>query len=128
MLYVKRGRLVISQLLHMHVFLRTDLSRASLEPPYTGPYEVLSRNDKTFKILVKNKTVVVSIDRLKPAYILDDSEYQAEPPMFSKKSTGSKYLNIQLEYLLCKHPPTRHCHQCNGTVRHSEQATVNRGL
>ncbi|KAF4527534.1 hypothetical protein B566_EDAN016268, partial [Ephemera danica] len=69
-----------------HVFLRTDLSRASLEPPYTGPY----RNDKTFKILVKNKIVVVSIDRLKPAYILDDAEYKRyHVPTTSKKSTGA---------------------------------------
>ena len=73
-----------------HVFLRTDLSRASLEPPYTGPYEVLTRNDKTFKILVKNKAIVVSIDRLKPAYILDDSEHQAKSPVTNKKSTGAQ--------------------------------------
>jgi hypothetical protein len=55
-----------------HVFLRTDMARTPLEPPYTGPYEVLSRNDKTFKILVNEKAVVISIDRLKPAFMLQE--------------------------------------------------------
>ncbi|XP_039758578.1 uncharacterized protein LOC120632682 [Pararge aegeria] len=55
-----------------HVFLRDDALRGSLQPPYTGPYEVLERGDKTFKILVKGKSVTVSIDRLKPAYMQTD--------------------------------------------------------
>ncbi|KAF4528801.1 hypothetical protein B566_EDAN014749 [Ephemera danica] len=49
----------------------TCLSLASRDAPYTGSYEVLSRNDKTFKILVNSKDEVFSIDRPKPAYILD---------------------------------------------------------
>ena len=53
-----------------HVFLRTDSLRAALQPPYTGPHEVLSRSDKTYKLLVNRKAVVVSIDRLKPAFTL----------------------------------------------------------
>lgn len=55
-----------------HVFLRDDSSRGSLQPPYSGPYEVLERNDKFFKINFKGKSVTVSIDRLKPAYMLAD--------------------------------------------------------
>lgn len=55
-----------------HVFLRDDTLRGSLQPPYSGPYEVLDRSDKTFKVLVKGKSVTVSIDRLKPAYTLID--------------------------------------------------------
>ncbi|XP_046965859.1 uncharacterized protein LOC124534193 [Vanessa cardui] len=53
-----------------HVFLRDDTLRGALQPPYTGPYEVIERGDKTFKIQVKGRNVAVSIDRLKPAYIL----------------------------------------------------------
>ncbi|KAJ0169157.1 hypothetical protein K1T71_014924 [Dendrolimus kikuchii] len=55
-----------------YIFLRDDRVRGSLEPPYSGPYEVLSRGDKTFDILYKGKKVTVSIDRIKPAYILSD--------------------------------------------------------
>jgi cleavage and polyadenylation specificity factor subunit 1 len=53
-----------------HVMIRTDLIRTSLQPPYTGPYHVLSSNEKTFIILVKNKKSSVSIDHLKPAYFI----------------------------------------------------------
>lgn len=55
-----------------HVMLRTDSLRAALQPPYTGPHPVLSRSDKTFDILLKGRRVTVSIDRLKPAYFIDD--------------------------------------------------------
>lgn len=57
-----------------HVFLRTDKVRAALEPPFTGPYEVLSRSNKMLTIKVKNKPVTVSIDRVKPAYFVKDPE------------------------------------------------------
>lgn len=55
-----------------HVFLRNDALRGALQPPYSGPHKVIERGDKTFKILLKTKSVTVSIDRLKPAYILVD--------------------------------------------------------
>ena len=64
-----------------HVFLRTDSLRAALQPPYTGPHQVLSRSDKTFKLLVNKKEVVVSTDRLKPAYTLsEDTPVRPMPP------------------------------------------------
>lgn len=53
-----------------HVFLREDALRAPLQPAYTGPYKVLEKSDKVFKIIVKNKPITVTIDRLKPAYII----------------------------------------------------------
>ncbi|CAH2226311.1 jg18629 [Pararge aegeria aegeria] len=57
-----------------YVFLREDASRAPFQPSYTGPHKVIGRGDKTFTLLIKGKTVTVSIDRLKPAYILSDEE------------------------------------------------------
>lgn len=56
-----------------HVFLREDALRGALQPAYTGPYEVAERGDKVFKIKVKGKVVTVSVDRLKPAYILSQA-------------------------------------------------------
>ncbi|GBP70477.1 hypothetical protein EVAR_56144_1 [Eumeta japonica] len=56
-----------------HVFLREDRRRGALQPAYSGPHKVIQRNDKVFKIAVKGKEVTVSLDRLKPAYILADS-------------------------------------------------------
>lgn len=53
-----------------HVFLREEMLRGAFHPSYSGPHEVLQHGDKVFKILVKGKAMTVSIDRLKPAYIL----------------------------------------------------------
>lgn len=73
-----------------HVFLREDAARPPFHPAYSGPYRVLTRGDKAFKILVKGKPVSVSVDRLKPAFILaDDRSTQGKnipPPLPASKS------------------------------------------
>lgn len=56
-----------------HVFLREEMHRGSLTPAYTGPHEVLKRGDKVITIRLKNTPVTVSVDRVKPAYILHDT-------------------------------------------------------
>ncbi|CAH4035382.1 unnamed protein product [Pieris brassicae] len=56
------------------VFLRQDAVRKSLKPPYSGPYKVLDRTDKTMRIEMDGKTTTVSIDRVKPAHILTEEE------------------------------------------------------
>ncbi|GFY21626.1 transposon Tf2-11 polyprotein [Trichonephila clavipes] len=50
-----------------HVFLRVDKVSPSLSQPYTGPHEVLSRNDKHITININGKKSCVSLDRVKPA-------------------------------------------------------------
>ena len=67
-----------------HVFVRNDTVRKPLQPPYDGPYEVLERNEKYFKIKINNRTTKISIDRLKAAFItveenLNDPQTQAQP-------------------------------------------------
>lgn len=57
-----------------HILLRDDTCRGSLTPAYSGPHEVLERSDKTFKILVRGNPVTVSVDRIKPAYILQNKD------------------------------------------------------
>ena len=51
-----------------HVFLRHDGVRSPLQPPYDGPYRVVSRADKHFIIDINGRTDTVCLDRLKPAY------------------------------------------------------------
>lgn len=58
-----------------HVFLRHDAVRRSLEPPYSGPHRVVARTDKTFKLIVRGREVIVSADRVKPAYILQEDRH-----------------------------------------------------
>lgn len=68
-----------------HVFLRDDAVRRPLTPPYTGPHLVLERGDKTFVIVLGSGKKTVSIDRLKPAHVLEDltdtsAHMQSLPP------------------------------------------------
>lgn len=44
----------------------------SLDPPYAGPYKVLDRKAKYFKVEVRGKANNISLDRLKPAYPTKD--------------------------------------------------------
>lgn len=57
-----------------HVYLRDDTNKASLQPAYTGPYEIRERGNKTFKIMINGKERTVTIERLKPAYSLANDE------------------------------------------------------
>ena len=61
-----------------------------IQPTYTGPYKVISRNNEThtFNVDVNGRTRTVSIGRLKPAFILqqdpdgakDDAPESITPP------------------------------------------------
>lgn len=91
-----------------HVFLRTDAIKKSLQPPYEGPYEVLSRSDKVFKIMVRGRPTTVNIDRLKPAYIentdIDHSIGKNQTAEARDASTSSPATEIPTENTL---PPVR---------------------
>ncbi|CAB0040713.1 unnamed protein product [Trichogramma brassicae] len=57
-----------------YVFLRDDkISKTLVNTPFTGPWKGLERTEKIFKLSICGKAVTVSIDRLKPAYMLDDN-------------------------------------------------------
>ncbi|VDO82173.1 unnamed protein product [Schistosoma margrebowiei] len=55
-----------------HVFIRVDSVRKPLQQPYEGPFHVVARHEKTFKVDRHGRVELVSIDRLKPAHV-DDS-------------------------------------------------------
>lgn len=54
------------------VFIKNSMVCRPLQPPYEGPYPVLERNEKFFKVDVNGKAVNICIDRLKAAHIFDD--------------------------------------------------------
>ncbi|XP_064470195.1 uncharacterized protein LOC135384944 [Ornithodoros turicata] len=88
-----------------HVFLRYDAVRKPLSPHYNGPYRVLSRNRKIFTIDIAGQRHVVSLDRLKPAYLEavapapplalgDDSSPALPPPKPRCKVTWATPLRV----------------------------------
>ncbi|GFX00606.1 hypothetical protein TNCV_2236131 [Trichonephila clavipes] len=70
-----------------HVFLRVDKVSPSLSQPYTGPHEVLSRNDKHITININGKKSCVSLDRVKPAFVFKDLPDTIPDPIISAESS-----------------------------------------
>ncbi|XP_011054160.1 PREDICTED: uncharacterized protein LOC105145940 [Acromyrmex echinatior] len=82
-----------------HVFCRVEGNRRPLDQPYTGPHKVLERiSDQVFAIEIDGKPINVTVDRLKPAYVLiQDSE--TLPSTASSSSTdipmqGGEYCGV----------------------------------
>lgn len=51
-----------------YVFVRHGAPRG-LEKPYKGPYQVLEPGTKTFKLEIEGRQQIVTVDRLKPAWV-----------------------------------------------------------
>ena len=64
----------------------SDEIRKPLTTPYDGPYRVFSRSDKTIKIDIKGKSVTVSMDRVKPAFLEADLPAVPDPQPISPVS------------------------------------------
>lgn len=81
-----------------HVFVRDDRIRGSLERPYIGPFKVLKRNNKYFKIDINGKPDNVSIDRLKAAFLdsndpLNSIFTGSKSNTFNEQSTQNQQIN-----------------------------------
>ncbi|XP_026482987.1 uncharacterized protein LOC113391255 [Ctenocephalides felis] len=70
-----------------HVFIRQDMIKPTLTQPYEGPYKVLERGDKTFKLDVLGQPKSFSKDRLKPAYTTAEECTTAEHVTSEKYTT-----------------------------------------
>ena len=53
----------------MIVFLRRITIAPPLTAHYDGPYKVVARSGRVFKVLIKGKVEMVTADRVKPAHI-----------------------------------------------------------
>lgn len=56
----------------LQVMVRDDTVRGALQPPYIGPYTVIRHDKKTVTIQRHGQEDVISIDRVKPAYVLSE--------------------------------------------------------
>ncbi|XP_069999453.1 uncharacterized protein [Penaeus vannamei] len=62
-----------------YVFVRNDAHGTPLTRPYRGPYAVLERNPKVYRLSIGGKSDWVSIDRLKSAYLEEKEPTQTTP-------------------------------------------------
>ncbi|XP_066596932.1 uncharacterized protein [Prorops nasuta] len=66
-----------------HIFLRNDAVKKPLEPPFSGPFKVIKRLDDTRMVIdAEGEVKTISIDRVKPAFIIkeEDDTSQASTP------------------------------------------------
>ena len=52
-----------------HVFLRRIAITPPLTAPYDGPFKVVARSGRVFKVMIKGKVETVTADRVKPVHI-----------------------------------------------------------
>ena len=85
-----------------YVFVRHGARRTPLARPYDGPFRVLERGEKFFRVLAGTKEQVITVDRLKPAFGFADpapqipkKEREAEAGAPKKKT--KKSLNPEAE-------------------------------
>lgn len=82
-----KDRPFVSKALHTcnYVFVKEFNLKPSLAPKYSGPFKVLQKFKNTFVILKSNQETSISLDRLKPAFILNE-DIDHGPESIKKKS------------------------------------------
>lgn len=77
-----------------HVFIRHDGVKKSLQSNYDGPFEVISKHPKYFLVKVKGVEKSVTLDRLKPMFMANNSTNENQPSTLPKKrvhfATGTR--------------------------------------
>ncbi|XP_064479181.1 uncharacterized protein LOC135392396 [Ornithodoros turicata] len=86
-----------------HVFVRRDSVRTSLQPLYDGPYRVISRAGKFFRLHLPRGPDTVAIDRLKLAFL--ESEPHVSP---APRSTPVSGLSTPSRRVHCNGPRSSH--------------------
>ncbi|CAH8647289.1 unnamed protein product [Schistosoma intercalatum] len=109
-----------------HVFVRVDSVRKPLQQPYEGPFRVIARHEKTFKVDRHGRVETVSIDRLKPAHVDDSAlsgnlRFSARPSKptsgILKSSTGPTLDTSETSF---SRPSQQHA----SSVRSTDETTV----
>ncbi|XP_066949362.1 uncharacterized protein [Macrobrachium rosenbergii] len=64
-----------------HIFVRNDAVRPPLTRPYKGPFHVIERNTKAFRLAMHENDDWVSVDHLKPALLEETADNTTQRPL-----------------------------------------------
>ncbi|GFQ92115.1 hypothetical protein TNCT_429451 [Trichonephila clavata] len=81
-----------------HVFVSRDSVPQPLQSPYDGPYPIVKRSGKLYKVNIEGKPTSISIDKLKLAFIhnLDNT------PLHINKSELETKSSLRQTYSSCR--------------------------
>nr|XP_015908304.2 uncharacterized protein LOC107440041 [Parasteatoda tepidariorum] len=130
--YFKRNKELVHKDLSScsHVFMRIDRVRKPLESPYQGPYKVMDKTEKYFVISYKGKKVSISIDRLKPVYLLNSENENPDYDENLKTAKPNECLTSNKLNENADNPEqnvkmSRFCRKMKKPVRFLEQNCIN---
>ena len=91
----------------------------TLQNPYIGPYEVIEADDKVFRVRLGDREELITIDRLKPAYMPCDEETVVTPPRRGRPCTNHGPPSSPASPYTCKSEtlPTEHYSRCGRALR-----------
>ncbi|KAK5641787.1 hypothetical protein RI129_010334 [Pyrocoelia pectoralis] len=78
------------------VFVRIDKVRPPLTAPYDGPYEVVRRHEKYFVLKIKGYEERISLDRLKPAFLPQETQVREEHSYSKPIQMGAQEVSTNL--------------------------------
>lgn len=90
-----------------YVFVRDDKVHKSLKQPHDGPFKVLERSTKVFKIQLPEREAYISIDGLKPAFVIKENESSVSNNVPIIPSDDSRLSHNTPQVLLDKQKVTR---------------------
>ena len=83
-----------------HVFIRVDAVKKAVQARYEGPFKVEKRTRKTFFVLRNGKLESISIDRVKPAYLLDTSSANSVTSILKRSVSSATKKNLSVSFAL----------------------------
>jgi len=75
------------------MFVRRDGPKGLLQQPYEEPYAIIKKMDKVFVVRMHGKDNAISIDRIKPAYIISDADEEKDAMVLQPIEDNNKTRN-----------------------------------
>ena len=99
-----------------HAFLKNHI-QTGLQAPYSGPYKIINRNDKTASLQLPNRVIKVSLDRIKPAYQLSVLTSGTDYPMPYESQADKFKQNTKRRHVTFGTPSSSHGTHPNSSER-----------